>query len=209
MRKARFAVCLALLGVLVIACGEDREDKEEEKGEAMARKTAAATPASPISAPAAPAAWEAKFLAELPALGHRNWVVVADAAFPLQISPGMEVVVSNEDHFAVLEKVLKALDGSKHVRPKVYLDKELDFVSEAFAPGMDVCRTRLKAMLAGRNAKPVLHEELIARMDQVAKMFRILMIKTNFALPYTTVFLELDCGYWGADGEAAMREKMK
>jgi L-fucose mutarotase/ribose pyranase (RbsD/FucU family) len=197
MRKVSAAVCLALLGVLLMGCGKDTEGKEEKEG--------AAVPPSVDQA----ASWEAKFLGELPALGHRNWVVVADAAFPLQISPGMEVVVSNEDHFAVLEKVLKALDASKHVRPKIYLDKELEYVPEALAPGMDACRKRLKGMLAGRDAKPVLHEELIARMDQVARMFRIVMIKTNLTLPYTTVFLELDCGYWGPDAEAKMREKMK
>lgn len=183
MRKVCVAVCLALLGALLMGCREDTEGKKEK--------------------------WEAKFLGQLPALGHRNWVVVADAAFPLQISPGMEVVVSNEDHFAVLEKVLKALDASKHVRPKIYLDKELEYVPEELAPGMDACRKRLKGMLAGRGAKPVLHEELIARMDQVARMFRIVMIKTNLTLPYTTVFVELDCGYWGPDAEAKMREKMK
>jgi len=197
MRKVSAAVCLALLGVLLMGCREDTEGKEA--------KVDAAVPPSVDQA----ASWEAKFLGELPALGHRNWVVVADAAFPLQISPGMEVVVSNEDHFAVLEKVLKALDASKHVRPKIYLDKELEYVPEELAPGMDACRKRLKGMLAGRNAKPILHEELIARMDQVARMFRIVMIKTNLTLPYTTVFLELDCGYWGPDAEAKMREKMK
>jgi hypothetical protein len=197
MRKVSAAVCLALFGVLLMGCREDAEGKEEKEDAAVSQSVDRA------------ASWEAKFLGELPALGHRNWIVVADAAFPLQISPGMEVVVSNEDHFAVLEKVLKALDASKHVRPKIYLDKELEYVPEALAPGMDACRKRLKGMLAGRDAKPVLHEELIARMDQVARMFRIVMIKTNLTLPYTTVFLELDCGYWGADGEAAMRGKMK
>jgi hypothetical protein len=190
MRKSILAVFLVLLGVLAMSCEKEKEEKEDE----------GAPPAK---------GWEAKFLAALPALGHRNWVVVADAAFPLQISPGMEVVVSNEDHFAVLEKVLKALGGTKHVRPKVYLDKELDFVPEELAPGMDACRKRLREMLAKYEAKPVLHEELIARMDQVARTFRILMIKTNLTLPYTTVFLELDCGYWGPDSEAKMREKMK
>jgi hypothetical protein len=179
MRKSLLAVCLVLLGVMLVGCKEDKEG------------------------------WEAKFSAALPALGHRNWVVVADAAFPLQISPGMEVVVSGEDHFAVLDKVLKALGQTKHVRPKVYLDKELDFVPEELAPGMDACRKRLKGMLAAYGAKPVLHEELIARMDQVARTFRILMIKTNLTLPYTTVFLELDCGYWGPGAEAKMRERMK
>jgi len=202
MKNILIAFFLVLLGVLVTGCKEEREDTEDEAAEANAsRASAAAATAGP--------GWEAKFLADLPALGHRNWVVVADAAFPLQISPGMEVVVSNEDHFAVLEKVLKALGQSKHVRPKVYLDKELDYVPETLAPGVDACRKRLKDMLAGLDAKPILHEELIARMDQVARTFRILMIKTNLTLPYTTVFMELDCGYWGPDAEAKMREKMK
>jgi hypothetical protein len=35
------------------------------------------------------------------------------------------------------------------------------------------------------------------------------MVKTTLAVPYTTVFLELDCGYWGPDAEAKMRELMK
>ena len=201
MRKTLLAVGLVILGVLAVSCKEDKEDKEEKENEAMSRT-------APQTAPLAES-WEAKFTNALPALGHRNWVVVADAAFPLQISPGMEVVVSGEDHFAVLDKVLKALRQSKHVRPKIYLDKELDFVPEELAPGMDACRKRLKGMLAAYEAKPVLHEELIARMDQVARTFRILMIKTNLTLPYTTVFIELDCGYWGPDAEAKMRERMK
>ncbi len=158
---------------------------------------------------AAAAAWEEKFVRDLPAMGHRNWIVVADAAFPLQISPGMEVVVSGEDHFVVLDKVLKALDASKHVRPRIYLDKELDFVPENLAPGMNACRDRLKAAIRKYEVKPVLHEELIARLDQVAKTFRILMIKTDLTLPYTSVFLELDCGYWGPEAEARMRALMK
>jgi L-fucose mutarotase/ribose pyranase (RbsD/FucU family) len=153
--------------------------------------------------------WEAKLAAELPALGHRNWIVVADSAYPAQISPGIEIVVSGEDHFAVLEKVLKAIDGSKHIRPRIYLDKELAYVTEDLAPGVDACRQKLDGMLKGRDVVPILHEELIARLDQVAKTFRILMIKTSLTLPYTSVFMELDCGYWKPDSEARMRERMK
>jgi hypothetical protein len=153
--------------------------------------------------------WEDVFYDQLPALGHRNWIVVADAAFPLQISPGMEVVVANEDHFVVLERVLKAISESGHVRPKIYLDRELGFVPEALAPGMDAARKRLRDMLAKYEVKPVLHEELIGKMDQVAKTFKILMIKTNLALPYTTVFMDLGCGYWSDENEAKMRELMK
>jgi D-ribose pyranose/furanose isomerase RbsD len=153
--------------------------------------------------------WEQKLAQELPALGHRNWIVVADSAFPLQISPGIEVVVSGEDHFAVLEKVFKAVDASQHIRPRIYLDKELNYVTEELAPGIDVCRQRLEGMLKEREVMPVLHEELIARLDQVARTFRILMIKTSLTLPYTSVFMELDCGYWKTEAEAKMRETMK
>jgi D-ribose pyranose/furanose isomerase RbsD len=153
--------------------------------------------------------WEQKLAQELPALGHRNWIVVADSAFPLQISPGIEVVVSGEDHFAVLEKVFKAVDASKHIRPRIYLDKELMYVTEELAPGIEACRQRLDGMLKGREVVPVLHEELIARLDEVARTFRILMVKTNLTLPYTSVFMELDCGYWEPESEAKMRERMK
>jgi L-fucose mutarotase/ribose pyranase (RbsD/FucU family) len=192
--KLILAVFLVCFGLSLTAC-------EGEKNEQEAAEEAQETAKAPT--------WEDRLLKELPALGHRNWLVVADSAFPAQISPGMEVVVSNEDHFAVLEKVLQALGQSKHIRPIVYLDKELDFVPEDQAPGIDACRKRLKDMLSRYGTKPVLHEELIARMDQVAKTFRILMIKTNLTLPYTTVFMELDCGYWGPESEAKMREKMK
>jgi len=189
-----FTVFLVCLGLFLTACeGEKNEQEDAEE----AKETAKAP------------TWEDRLLKELPALGHRNWLVVADSAFPVQISPGMEVVVSNEDHFAVLEEVLRSLGQSKHIRPIVYLDKELDFVPEDLAPGIDACRKRLKDMLSRYGTKPILHEELIARMDQVAKTFRILMIKTNLTLPYTTVFMELDCGYWGPESEAKMREKMK
>jgi L-fucose mutarotase/ribose pyranase (RbsD/FucU family) len=170
-------------------------------GSAMSGQTAANkdVPQSP---------WEKKLLAELPALGHRNWIVVADSAYPAQISPGIEVVVSNEDHFTVLAKVFKALDASRHVRPKIYLDKELSYLSDDLAPGIEACKSRLDAMLAGREVKPVLHEELIARLDEVAKTFRVLMIKTDLALPYTSVFMELDCGYWSPGSEQKLRRKM-
>jgi hypothetical protein len=76
------------------------------------------------------------------------------------------------------------------------------------APGIDACKKRLEGLLNGREVKPVLHEELIVRLDQVAKTFRILMIKTTMALPYTSVFMELDCGYWSPESEAKLRRKM-
>jgi hypothetical protein len=179
---------LILLVAALAAC--EREDKREDKKEPST-------------------SWMDTLESRLPALGHRNWIVVADSAFPLQISPGIETIVTNEDHFAVLAKVLKAVDQAKHLRPKVWLDKELAYVTEDLAPGTDEARRRLDEMLKGRGAAPVLHEDLIARLDQAGKAFKIVMVKTTLAVPYTSVFLELDCGYWRPEAEAKMRERMK
>jgi D-ribose pyranose/furanose isomerase RbsD len=196
MRKIILVLSLAVLLTAFISC--EREDDTSE-GEVVASAVRS------VSAPA----WSDALSGLLPALGHRNWIVVADSAFPLQISPGIETIVSHEDHFAVLEMVLRAVDAAKHIRPKVYLDKELAFVPETLAPGADEARRRLEEMLKGRSAVSVLHEDLIARLDQAGKTFKVVMIKTTLAVPYTSVFLELDCGYWGPDAEAKMREAMK
>jgi len=194
MRKLVAVIGLAILIAVPFACDED----DEKDGLAM---SAAQAPKPP--------AWEETLKSYLPALGHRNWIVVADSAFPLQISPGIETIATGEDHFAVLEKVLRAVDGAKHIRPKIWLDQELSFVTEDLAPGADEVRRRLDEALKGRGARPVLHEELIARLDEAGKTFKIVMVKTTLAVPYTTVFLELDCGYWPAEAEARMRERMK
>lgn len=196
MRKTVVLVVIAVLLTALAAC--DREENEAEEGTAV----------TPVTATKAPT-WEQTLASYLPALGHRNWIVVADSAFPLQTSPGIETIVTGEDHFAVLDKVLKAVDGARHIRPRIWLDKELGFVTEDLAPGADETKRRLDQALEGRGAQPVLHEDLIARLDQAGRTFKIVMVKTTLAVPYTTVFLELDCGYWPAANEAKMRERMK
>ncbi|MGZ5424803.1 MAG: hypothetical protein ACXW2H_04965 [Candidatus Aminicenantales bacterium] len=196
MRTKAPILGLAILLAAFVAC--EREDETKGEEDAMLNAHVVKTPT-----------WMDALTGYLPALGHRNWIVVADSAFPLQISPGIETIVTGEDHFAVLERVLKAVDAAKHIRPKIWLDKELAFVAEDLAPGADDARRRLDEALKGRGAMPVLHADLIARLDQAGKTFKIIMVKTTLAVPYTTVFLELDCGYWPAENEAIMREKMK
>jgi len=36
----------------------------------------------------------------------------------------------------------------------------------------------------------------------------VLVIKTDMTIPYTSVFFELDCGYWDSDAEKRLREGM-
>ena len=152
--------------------------------------------------------WEIELHSLLPLFGHRNWIVVADSAYPAQSKPGIETIVSGAGQLEVTRKVLDAVNASRHVRANVYLDKELAFVSESDAPGVTRYRTQLDEMLAGANKIPMLHEQIIAKLDQVSQVFRVLIIKTELTIPYTTVFFELGCAYWPSDAEERMRKAM-
>lgn len=153
-------------------------------------------------------AWVQVLKERLPLYGHRNWIVIADSAFPDQSRDGIETVVAHENQLAVLRTVLNVLSGSRHVRPIVYTDQELPLVDEADAPGVSDYRDQLAGILNGQAPSVLPHEQIIAKLDEVSKTFRVLIIKTTLTIPYTSVFLQLDCAYWGADAESRLRAKM-
>ena len=155
-----------------------------------------------------PPAWRVALEKQLPLLGHRNWIVVADAAYPWQSGAGIETLDTASDHLEVLHAVLGAVAAARHVRAVVHLDAELPFVDEAHAPGIGALRDALAQALEGRDARAVPHEEILRRLDEAGRAFRILLLKTTLALPYTSVFLELDCGYWSAEAEAGLRQRI-
>jgi hypothetical protein len=152
--------------------------------------------------------WEHQLETLLPLYGHRNWIVVSDSAYPAQSKPGIETLVSGAGQLEVTRKVLDAVNASRHVRANVYLDQELDFVAETDAPGVKRYRDQLNELLASANKIPMLHEQIIARLDQISQVFRVLIIKTDLTIPYTSVFFELGCAYWPAGAEDRMRKAM-
>lgn len=154
------------------------------------------------------AAWNRTLVDRIPLYGHRNWIVIADSAYPAQSQAGIETLVSNSDHVQVLQLVLTALSASRHVRPIVYTDQELKFIEEKDAPGISAYRRQLAGVLENRAVKSLPHEQIITKLDEVSQTFRVLIIKTNFTLPYTSVFLQLDCAYWSADAERRLRAAM-
>ena len=144
--------------------------------------------------------------------GHRNWIVVADSAYPLQSAPGIETIVSTDNQVDTIRHVFAELSRRNHIRPVVYVDKELKYVDEQAAPGVGAFRQLLNAILekfsAGQTATPLLHEDIIKQLDQASKTFNVLIIKTNSLLPYTSVFLELRAGYWNDQSEEQLRRTM-
>lgn len=150
--------------------------------------------------------WQSRLHSALPEYGHRNWLVIADAAYPSQSAPGIETIATGMDQFEVLDVVLDAIDDAPHVQAIVMLDAELDSVAPEDAPGVIEYRARLKEYLKGRQIMVMPHEDIIGRLDEDSKMFNVLLLKTNLTIPYTSVFLQLDCGYWNAEKEKRLRE---
>lgn len=145
----------------------------------------------------------------LPLYGHRNWIVVADAAYPAQSRPGIETLLASSDQISTCRTVYRAIQACSHIRANVYTDLELEFIAEGDAPGIGAYRRQLDELLAGTSRKQVAHDQIIARLDQAAQVFHVLMIKSNTTIPYTSVFFELDCGYWSAEAESRLRHAIE
>lgn len=159
--------------------------------------------------------WKSQFDQKLPLLGHRNWIVIADKAFPEQNAAGIEVINTNENLLPVLKYVLQQLNSSGHVKPIVYQDKELQFITESQAKGVASFRIESEKLLSKEKTslelqpQTILHDSVFTKLDEASKLFKIVVLKTNETIPYTSVFLQLDCSYWNAEKEKQLREKMK
>ena len=153
--------------------------------------------------------WEEILKDRLQLYGHRNWLVIADSAYPAQSRPAIETIVADEEQATVLERTSAILGRCKHVKPTIYTDEELAFVREEDAPGISSYRERLGSLLPGSEICLLPHEEIISKLDRAGELFRVLVVKTNMRIPYTSVFFELDCGYWNTQAEKRLRAAMK
>ena len=140
--------------------------------------------------------------------GHRNWIVVADAAYPLQSNPAIKTITVENDQIEVIEFVNQLIKESRHVDANIFIDKELAYVPEADGPGIESYRSKLDNLFKTRTVERMLHEDIIRKLDESAKLFNVLIIKTNMDLPYTSVFYQLECGYWNAEAEENLRDQM-
>jgi hypothetical protein len=152
--------------------------------------------------------WQSEFQAKLPFLGHRNWVLIVDKAFPLQSASGITVMNSNEALLPVLTYVLGGIEGCTHVKPIIYQDKELSYITEAQSKGVVALRDALKKAFRQRTVQQIVHDSVFLKIDEASKLFNVLVIKTNEIIPYSSVFINLDCAYWNAEKEAALRQNM-
>ncbi len=152
--------------------------------------------------------WQSQFSEYLPRLGHRNWIVIADAAYPEQTTPGLTVLIANSPIDEALRYVLTAIHEMGHVSPKAYLDRELGFMTEDLCPGVSALRASIRFETGHLEPSEGAHEMILEKLNMEGANYSILVIKTNTMIPYTSVFLQLECGYWDNDREKILRELM-
>jgi hypothetical protein len=152
--------------------------------------------------------WQTAVNRQTGQLGYRNWIVIAEASFPAYNRPGLRQVTAPVDVADAVDYVLSALEQTENVRPHVYLTRELRAVENDFAPGIDELRKRLKDSLHGHEATELDQQSLLTLIEDANRSFDVLVIRTPTALPYSSVFLELQPGYWDVDSETRLRERI-
>jgi hypothetical protein len=158
--------------------------------------------------PANAQSWQSRLAAELPLMGHRNWILVVDSAYPEQVGSGIETIETNAGQLEVVRTVLAAVQKSIHVRPVIFTDAELAFIGDKQAPGISNYRTQLNSLLHDYDVRSRLHQSLIDELAKDGAQYHVLILKTQLAIPYTSVFMHLDCKYWSTEDERALRAAM-
>lgn len=154
-------------------------------------------------------AWQAAVDRQAGQLGYRNWIVIAEASFPAHNRPGVRQIAAPVEIPEAVDYVLHALEQTENVRPQVYLTRELRSVENDFAPGIDDFRKRIQDSLHGHEATELDQQSLLTLLEDANRSFDVLVIRTQSALPYSSVFLELQPGYWDAESEARLRQRIE
>ena len=153
--------------------------------------------------------WIKLFKERLALQGHRNWILVVDKAFPLQSARGMTIINSSQELPIALNLVMTEISYSTHVKPILYTDTEFRYITEDLAPGTDKLKKNLELVLKKYPLNSMLHEAVFSKIDSVSQLFNVLVIKTESLVPYSSVFIQLDCAYWDSNREAKLRKIIK
>ncbi len=146
---------------------------------------------------------------EVHKLGTYNWVIIAEPSFPALSRSGVTTITTPVSTTEALDGVLQSIDSHSHVRPRIHLTREAGAVIEHDTPGIDDYRKKLNQVLNERDTLTLTNNTLNLLITDARKNYRILVIKTTTSLPYTSVFLELESGYWDGVSETALRKRLK
>ncbi len=152
--------------------------------------------------------WKVAVANQVAQLGYRNWIVIAEASFPAQNRAGIRQVTTNAEIPEALDYVLRTLEQTQHVRPQLYLTRELRALENNYTPGIDEHRKRVQTALRSRETTEIEQQSLLTLLEDANRSFDVLVVRTPTALPYSSVFIELQPGYWDAESETRLRERI-
>lgn len=146
---------------------------------------------------------------QLQQLGARNWVVIADPTYPIPAGLGAITMAVSSGSADTFREVLDILELQASLTPRIWVNNEMDVVTEDMAPGIKEFRKEVNSLLSGRFCYRLDERIISMQLAEAAKDFRVLFIKTGTRLPYSTIAIELDSGYWSSDSEAEIRSRME
>ena len=128
--------------------------------------------------------WLGTLRHELGYLGARNWVVVAEAAFPIHSRRGLSVVQLNGEIPDVVDAVERVIEEKSHVKPRLYVATEAASVPYDYAPGIKNYREQLEEALHGRETVQLDHTMLLRMLKDVSYMLQDVYYKDVLYIVY-------------------------
>lgn len=153
--------------------------------------------------------WMEAIDTEIQTLGSFNWIVIADSTFPALATKDAHILVAPARIPFVLDTTIQSIESSGHVKPRIYATRESLELSERYAPGVKQYREAVKSALAGRKIIHLPSRSIDRLLVDAGSQYRILIIKTESTLPYSSIYLELESGYWDSQSETALRKHME
>jgi hypothetical protein len=154
-------------------------------------------------------AWGPVVSREIDTLGSQNWIIIADASFPVVSRRGVRTVLVEAEIPELVDFVVNDLERSENVKPTFNTARELPFLSNDWAPGIDQFRKQLKSALHGHQVREMDYRSLSLVAQSESSNFVVLVLKSRTSLPYSSVFVELDSGYWDRDLEKGLRGEIR
>lgn len=82
-------------------------------------------------------------------------------------------------------------------------------MSNDTAPGIDEWKRKTQQALLGMETTSLEQESLMSLVADANRSFEVLVVRTSSALPYSSIFIELQPGYWDAEAEQQLRARME
>lgn len=146
---------------------------------------------------------------EVAKLGAGNWIVVAESAYPTPKDSSIKVIAVDASVPEVLYELFETFEAEGHVWSKIYTLREFEHLKEKITPGIQNFKSARTKAINDRKKQEITSEVAKLLFQSSSKEYRSLLIKTNSNIPYSSVFLELETGYWDRESEQKMRKSLK